>query len=82
MCFHLTLHETCDIIKSIETQLHAFREEQSIMTLEELGKQYLQKSIQLNERISTLREELKKLSPERRHKMNRRLNSLSASALQ
>ncbi len=52
------------------------------MTLEELGKQYLQKSIQLNERICTLREELKKLSPERRHKMNRRLNSLSASALQ
>ena len=50
------------------------------MTLEEIGKEYLERSRILLSRIEQLKEEAKKLSPERRRKLHNRIRSLAESA--
>lgn len=50
------------------------------MTLQELGKEYLERHKILLERIEELKLQTKKLSPEKRRKLHNRIRSLAESA--
>lgn len=50
------------------------------MMLEEIGKEYLERSKILLLRIEELKEEAKKLGPEKRRKLHNRIRSLAESA--